>query len=53
MALPPDDKRTGPSQALLQSHFDQAVESGASASDALKSTFIVACLAPSAVSIGL
>jgi hypothetical protein len=53
MALPASDPRAAPAQGLLQSHFDQAVQQGASASDALKSTFIVACLAPSAVSIGL
>lgn len=53
MGLAPSDVRAGPAQALLQSHFNAAVQSGASASDALKSTFVASCLAPSATSIGL
>ncbi len=53
MALTPSDKRSAPSIAALQSHFDAAVKTGAAPTDALKSTFVVACLAPSAVSIGL
>jgi len=53
MGLTPSDPRSAPSIAALQSHFDAAVKSGASASDSLKSTFVVACLAPSAVSVGL
>ncbi|MDP9002021.1 MAG: hypothetical protein M3O46_18155, partial [Myxococcota bacterium] len=53
MALTPSDPRAGPAQSLLKAHFADAVQSGATASDALKSTFVVACLAPSAVSIGL
>jgi hypothetical protein len=53
MALTPSDARSAPSVAALRSHFDAAVKTGASATDALKSTFIVACLAPSSVSIGL
>jgi hypothetical protein len=53
MALTPSDARTVQAQALLSAHFTAAGKSGASASDALKSTFVTACLAPSAVSIGL
>jgi hypothetical protein len=53
MALTPSDARSAPAQMLLKAHFQGAVQSGASASDALKSTFMTACLAPSAVSIGL
>jgi hypothetical protein len=53
MALPPSDARSAPALSLLQSHYASALQSGASASDALKSTFAAACLAPSAVSIGL
>ena len=53
MALVPSDPRAAPAQALLQQHFAAAMKQGASASDALKSTFVTACLAPSAVSIGL
>jgi hypothetical protein len=53
MALTTRDARAAPAQAVLKSHFTAALEAGASASDALKSTFVAACLAPSSVSIGL
>jgi hypothetical protein len=53
MALTPSDPRSAPATALLKGHFTKATQQGASASDALKSTFITACTAPSAVSIGL
>jgi len=53
MALVPSDPRAAPATMLLKSHFTSATQQGASASDALKSTFVVACLSPSAVSIGL
>jgi hypothetical protein len=53
MALTPSDPRSAPATSLLQSHFQAAVASGASASESLKSTFTAACMAPTAVSIGL
>ena len=53
MALPPSDPRAAQAQTILTSHFTSATTQGASASDALKSTFVVACLAPSSVAIGL
>jgi hypothetical protein len=53
MALEPSDPRAAPAQAILAQHYLAAVQAGASASDALKSTFVAACLAPSTVSIGL
>jgi hypothetical protein len=53
MALVPADPRAAAATALLKAHFTAAVQQGASAPDALKSTFVTACLAPSAVSIGL
>ena len=53
MALTASDARAAPAQALLQTHFAAALQSGEDASDALKSTFVAACLAPSSVSIGL
>lgn len=53
MALPPSDPRTQPATDLLKSHFTQATQGGATASNALKSTFVTACLSPSSVSIGL
>jgi len=53
MGLVPSDARAAPATTLLKSHFTSAMAQGASASDALKSTFVVACQAPSAVSIGM
>ena len=54
MDLTPSDPRSAPAQALLKQHFTDAMaKDGASATDALKSTFTAACMAPSAVSIGL
>jgi hypothetical protein len=38
---------------LLQQHYDAAVAAGATPTDALKSTFITACLSPTSVAIGL
>lgn len=38
---------------LLSDHFDAAMKAGASRTDALKSTFITACLSPTSVAIGL
>ena len=53
MALPASDPRAAPAAQLLQTHFSTALQQGATATDALKSTFVTACLAPSAVSIGI
>jgi hypothetical protein len=53
MGLAPSDPRAAPATTILKNHFTDAMTSGATASDALKSTFVAACLAPSAVSIGL
>src|SRR5262249_18309993 len=53
MALPTPDPRATDAQNLLKDHFTQATQQGASAADALKSTFVVSCLAPSTVAIGL
>ena len=53
MALVPSDPRATPATSLLKDHFTAAMAQGASASDALKSTFVVACQAPSALSIGM
>lgn len=53
MALTPSDGRAQPATMLLKDHFTQAMMSGASASDALKSTFVAACLAPSSIGIGM
>jgi hypothetical protein len=53
MGLPAADPRASDALSLLKDHFTQATEKGASASDALKSTFVVSCLAPSTDAIGL
>jgi hypothetical protein len=54
MALAPSDTRAAQAQAILASHFSAAAgQPGATATDALRSTFVVACMAPSSVTIGL
>jgi hypothetical protein len=53
MALTPSDPRSSAAVDLLRAHFTQAKAQGATASDALKSTFVAACLAPSSISMGL
>jgi len=53
MALVPSDPRAAGAAELLKGHFTAAVQQGATASNALKSTFVTACLAPSAISVGL
>jgi hypothetical protein len=53
MALTSSDARAGAATQILKSHFTQAEAQGASAADALKSTFVTACLAPSSIGIGL
>ncbi len=45
------DRAAGP-QAILLRHFADAQQEGASASDAMKSTFVLACLSPYVVGIG-
>jgi hypothetical protein len=53
MGLVPSDPRSAPATSLLQAHFSGAMQQGATATAALQSTFVAACLAPSAVSIGM
>ena len=53
MGLVPSDPRAAPATNLLQAHFTGATQQGATATAALQSTFVAACLAPSAVSIGM
>ena len=47
------DPSSGAVTQLLTEHYDAAVTAGATATDALKSTFIIACLSPTSVAIGL
>jgi hypothetical protein len=54
MGLAPSDSRAAPARAVLAEHFSSAsAQPRVSATDALRSTFVVACMAPSTVSIGL
>jgi hypothetical protein len=53
MALTPSDPRAASATTLLQQHFSAAMGQGATATAALQSTFVAACLAPSAVGIGM
>jgi hypothetical protein len=54
MALPASDPRAGPARELLAEHFASAsAQPGITVTQALQSTFVVACLSPSTVSIGL
>jgi len=53
MGLPASDPRATPARHILTEHFASAAGAGASARDALRSTFTLACLAPSSVGIGL
>ena len=52
VGLTPNDPRSPQVKALLQAHFDDARKT-ASATDALRSTFVTACLAPTFLGIGL
>ncbi|CAN5556496.1 hypothetical protein BH11MYX1_BH11MYX1_04990 [soil metagenome] len=53
MGLTTTDARTGPVLEALTSHFNDAVTSGATKTDALRSTFVAACLSPSFIGIGM
>lgn len=53
MAIVPADPRTPDIRQILQEHFDAARATGASAADALKSTFTLACASPASVLVGL
>lgn len=52
MGLPLGDPRRDAAMAILQEHYDAAFSVDSDAATSLRSTFIVACLAPSVVSIG-
>jgi hypothetical protein len=53
MAITPSDPRSAELVTALRAHYDAATKQGAAVTNALRSTFVVACLAPSAISIGL
>jgi hypothetical protein len=47
-----DSDRSGAAIAVLQGHFTTAMAQGATATTALQSTFVLACLSPSVIGIG-
>jgi hypothetical protein len=53
MGMPSSDARFAAAKGILSAHFHAAVGTGVSTTDALKSTFVIACTAPSATAIGL
>jgi hypothetical protein len=54
MGLTTPDPRTMPATALLQQHYQSALQQpGITPTEALESTFVAACLAPTFVSIGM
>jgi hypothetical protein len=54
MGLTSSDPRHAQAQSILTSHYQSALEqSGTTPTAALQSTFVAACLAPTAVSIGM
>ncbi len=53
MALVDGDVRQAGATTILNEHYAAAVKAGATARDALKSTFVLACSSPTAVSVGL
>jgi hypothetical protein len=53
MALPPGDPRAAPMRQLLDQHHADALATGANPTQALRSTFIVACISPFTLAHGL
>lgn len=53
MGMTSADPNSAAVTQLLKEHYDAAIAAKASPTDALKSTFITACLAPTSVAIGL
>jgi hypothetical protein len=53
MGITPEDPLSASVTQLLVEHYDAAIAAGGKPVDALKSTFIVACLSPTSVAVGL
>ncbi len=53
LAMQASDPRAAQATAILTSHFQGAVAAGTSPKDALRSTFVAACLSPSFIGIGM
>lgn len=52
MALPAGDARSSDAAQILQAHFEAATGAGYSATEALQSTFVLACTSPTSSAIG-
>jgi hypothetical protein len=53
MGLPQNDPRSGPSLQILKEHYQAALAQTNRATDALRSTFVLACTSPAVMSVGL
>jgi hypothetical protein len=53
MALPASDRRCAEVREILSEHYDDAIQAGYQAGDALKSAFVLACTSPLSSAIGL
>ncbi len=53
MGIAPDDPRSAPMTQMLTDHHTKALANQATATDALKSTFVTACLSPTVAGIGM
>jgi len=53
MGLTSNDARAAQANTILQNHFAAATAQGATATAALQSTFVAACLAPSSTGVGM
>ncbi|HET7506416.1 MAG TPA: hypothetical protein VFK02_35595 [Kofleriaceae bacterium] len=53
MAMPSSDPRAAQATSILTSHHAAALDAGATPTDALRSTFLAACLSPSFIGIGM
>jgi hypothetical protein len=53
MAITPGSARFQPLLDVLNGHFNDAVNAGATPTDALRSTFVLACTSPTSAAIGL
>lgn len=53
MGLATGDPTAAPATQILLEHYDAAIEKGAMPTDALKSTFVLACTSPTSLALGL
>jgi hypothetical protein len=53
LAYPPGDANHAPAVTILKAHDASTLASGATPTNALRSTFVAACESPTSVSIGL